>query len=81
MFDARCSIFSTDQLKESAPINIDEINLKIIRYLRNGRRSFNEIGENLAISTNTVRARVTKLLKKGVLEIVGVIDPEKIEFC
>ncbi|MEE9122057.1 MAG: Lrp/AsnC family transcriptional regulator, partial [Syntrophobacteria bacterium] len=37
-----------------------------------------EIGKNLSITTNTVRARVKKLMKKGVLEIIGSIDPEKI---
>ena len=60
-------------------MDIDEISLKIIKYLRDGRKSFKEIGENLSITTNTVRARATKLMKKGVLEIIGLIDPEKID--
>lgn len=60
-------------------MNIDEISLQIIKHLRNGRKSFCEIGKNLAITTNTVRARVKKLMKKGVLEIIGSIDPEEID--
>jgi Lrp/AsnC family transcriptional regulator for asnA, asnC and gidA len=60
-------------------MNMDEISLQIIKHLRDGRKSFGEIGKNLSITTNTVRARVKKLMKKGVLEIVGSIDAEKID--
>jgi len=60
-------------------MNMDEISLRIIKHLRDGRKSFGEIGKNLSITTNTVRARVKKLMKKGVLEIIGSIDPEKID--
>ena len=60
-------------------MNMDEISLQIIKHLRDGRKSFGEIGKNLSITTNTVRARVKKLMKKGVLEIVGSIDPDKID--
>ena len=60
-------------------MNTDEISLQIIRHLRDGRKSFSEIGKNLSITTNTVRARVKKLMKKGALEIIGSIDPEKID--
>jgi len=58
---------------------MDEISLQIIKHLRDGRKSFGEIGKNLSITTNTVRARVKKLMKKGVLETIGSIDPEKID--
>jgi len=60
-------------------MNMDEISLQIIKHLRDGRKSFGEIGKNLSITTNTVRARVKRLMKKGVLEIIGSIDPEKID--
>ena len=60
-------------------MNMDEISLQIIKHLRDGRKSFGEIGKNLSITTNTVRARVKKLMKKGVLETIGSIDPEKID--
>jgi Lrp/AsnC family transcriptional regulator for asnA, asnC and gidA len=60
-------------------MNMDQMSLQIIKHLRNGRKSFGEIGKNLSITTNTVRARVRKLMKKGALEIIGSIDPEKID--
>jgi len=60
-------------------MNMDEISLQIIKHLRDGRKSFGEVGKSLSITTNTVRARVKKLMEKGVLEIIGSIDPEKID--
>jgi Lrp/AsnC family transcriptional regulator for asnA, asnC and gidA len=60
-------------------MKIDEINRKIIRQLRNGRKSFDEIAKELSITPNTVRARVKKLMANGFLDITGVVDPEKIE--
>ena len=60
-------------------MNMDDISLQIIKHLREGRKSFGEIGKNLSITTNTVRARVKKLMKKGILEIIGSINPERID--
>ena len=60
-------------------MKMDEMSLQIIKHLRNGRKSFGEIGKDLSVTTNTVRARVSKLMKKGTLEIIGSIDPEKID--
>lgn len=60
-------------------MKIDEINRKIIRQLHDGRKSFDEIAKKLSITSNTVRARVKKLLGNGVMDITGLIDPEKIE--
>jgi Lrp/AsnC family transcriptional regulator for asnA, asnC and gidA len=60
-------------------MNMDEMSLQIIKQLRSGRKSFGEIGKDLSVTTNTVRARVSKLMNKGTLEIIGSIDPEKID--
>lgn len=60
-------------------MKIDEINKKIIKQLRHGRKSFGEIANNLSITPNTVRARVNKLEADGILDITGVIDPGKID--
>ena len=60
-------------------MKMDGISLQIIKHLRSGRKSFGEIGKDLSITTNTVRTRVSKLMKKGALEIIGSIDPEKID--
>jgi len=60
-------------------MKIDEINKKMIKKLRQGRKSFGEIAKELSITPNTVKARVKKMIENGILDIVGVIDPEKIE--
>ena len=59
-------------------MNIDHTNLAIIKQLRNGRKSYKKIAEELSLSENTVRARVHKLMREGILEISGVIDPQAI---
>ena len=56
----------------------DEINLEIIKQLRDGRKSFKSIAEELSVSENTIRARVGKLAEEGVLEISGLVDPESL---
>jgi len=56
----------------------DEINLEIIKQLRDGRKSFKAIAEELSVSENTIRARVGKLAEEGVLEISGLVDPESL---
>ena len=60
-------------------MHIDEINRKIIDQLRDGRKSFGEIAKKLSITPNTVRGRVKKLLADGVFEIVGIVDPGRID--
>ena len=57
-------------------MNIDKINLSIIKHLRNGRKSYKKIAQELSLSENTIRNRVHKLMDEGVLEISGLIDPE-----
>jgi len=59
-------------------IKTDETNLEIIKQLRDGRKSFKAIAEELSVSENTVRARVAKLADEGVLEISGLVDPESL---
>lgn len=60
-------------------MKIDEINTKIIRQMRDGRKSFGEIGKKLSITPNTVRGRVKRLMADGVMDIIGVIDPGKLD--
>ncbi len=59
-------------------MKVDALNIAIISELRDGRRSFKWIAEKLSISENTVRSRVSKLKKEGVLDIAGLIDPQKV---
>ena len=55
-------------------MNIDKINLSIIKHLRDGRKSYKKIADDLSLSENTIRTRVNKLVDKGVLEITGLVD-------
>ena len=59
-------------------MKMDDINIAIIRHLRNGRESFKKIARDLGISENTVRARVNNLISEGVLNITGLVNPEKL---
>ena len=59
-------------------MKIDEISMAIIKHLRDGRRSFKKIAEDLNLTENTVRARVKRLIKDNVLVISGLVDPEAI---
>ena len=59
-------------------MNIDKINLAIIKHLRSGRKSYKKIAEELSVSENTVRTRVHKLIDRGILAITGLVDPEAI---
>ena len=59
-------------------MNIDKINLAIIKHLRNGRKSYQKIARDLSVSENTVRTRVKQLMDEGVLDIIGLVNPEAI---
>ena len=59
-------------------MNIDKIILSIIKHLRNGRKPYKKIADELSLSENTVRSRVNKLIDDGVLEITGLVDAEAV---
>ncbi len=59
-------------------MKIDKTNIEIIKHLRDGRKSFKKIAEELKITENTVRSRVNKLNETGVLDITGLVNPEYI---
>ena len=59
-------------------MEIDNTNLSIIKHLRNGRKSYKKIDEQLSLSENTVRTRVQRLIDKGILDISGLVDPEAV---
>ncbi len=60
-------------------MEIDSINLEIMRHLQVGRKSFKKIAEALNVTENTVRSRVNKLTAEGILSIVGTVDVEAIQ--
>jgi Lrp/AsnC family transcriptional regulator for asnA, asnC and gidA len=57
-------------------IKMDETNIAIIKHLRNGRKSYREIADELGVTENTVRSRVLNLMESGALEITGLVDVE-----
>ncbi len=60
---------------------MDQIDLDIISILQSdGRKPFTEIAKALDISEGTVRNRVTRLVQKRVLQIVGMVDPYSLGF-
>ena len=59
-------------------MRIDATSISIISQLRDGRKSFKKIADELGLSENTVRTRVNKLVDAGILEISGLVNPEAI---
>ncbi|MGI6567692.1 MAG: Lrp/AsnC family transcriptional regulator [Firmicutes bacterium] len=65
--------------QEETGEELDEIDLKIIRYLqRDGRMTFVTIADELGITESTVRRRVTSLLERDILKIAAVINPAQV---
>jgi len=59
-------------------MKVDKLNISIVRHLQEGRKSYKIIAEDLGVSENTVRSRVSRLEDEGVLEIVGLVNPETV---
>lgn len=59
-------------------MKIDALTVAIINRMRKGRVRFREIADELSVAEGTVRSRVRNLEADGVLEITGLVDPEKI---
>ncbi len=57
----------------------EDPNIPMFQVLRDGRRAFREVAEELGITENTVRARYKKLIDAGVLEVTALVNPEMIE--
>ncbi|HEX8025318.1 MAG TPA: Lrp/AsnC family transcriptional regulator [Candidatus Limnocylindrales bacterium] len=63
------------------PEELSALDKKIIGHLQaDGRRPFTQIATALGVSEAAVRARTTRLVERGFLQIVGVADPEKLGF-
>jgi len=54
---------------------LDDLHIRILRQLRDGRKKFSRIAAELGVAENTVRYRVQKLIDQGVLHITGLISP------
>jgi Lrp/AsnC family transcriptional regulator for asnA, asnC and gidA len=58
-------------------VQIDNTDIEIIRRLQSdGRAPFTRIASELGISEGTVRRRVKRLTDCGLLQIVGIVEPQ-----
>ncbi len=58
---------------------VDDIDRSIISHLQfNGRAPYTKIAEELDISEGAVRRRVNKLIDAGVMQIVAIVEPDKL---
>jgi len=60
---------------------VSPLDKRIIEHLQqDGRRPFTQIAAELGVSEAAVRARTSRLIERGILQIVGVTDPLKLGF-
>src|SRR5918912_564641 len=63
------------------PDELAPLDKRIIEHLQeDGRRPFTQIATSLGVSEAAVRARTNRLVERGILQIVGVADPEALGF-
>ena len=53
---------------------VDETNIQILKHLKDGRKSFKIIADDLSLTENTIRSRVNKLLNEGILDFSGNVQ-------
>lgn len=60
---------------------LDEIDRAIIAHLQyDGRKAFTDIAADLGISEGAIRRRVKLMTDAGVLQIVGIVEPQLLEW-
>jgi Lrp/AsnC family transcriptional regulator for asnA, asnC and gidA len=57
----------------------DQIDWKIIDILRDGYEANNSVAARLGVSEGTIRARLKRLKKAGILTIKALINPDVLE--
>jgi Lrp/AsnC family transcriptional regulator for asnA, asnC and gidA len=67
--------------KAKRPDELSALDKRIIEHLQeDGRRPFTQIALDLGVSEAAVRARTNRLVERGILQIVGVADPDRLGF-
>lgn len=62
-------------------IRLDSTDREIIAHLQyDGRMSYTDIAGELDISEGSVRRRVKRLVDEGVLQIVGIVEPQYLDW-
>lgn len=63
------------------PEDLDGLDRSIIAALQvDGRRAYSRIADEVGVSESVIRYRVRRLEDAGILQIVGVADPQRIGF-
>ena len=61
--------------------SLDRIDRQIVSLLqKNGRLANVEIARDLGLAEGTVRKRLERLLEAGVIHIVAVVEPERVDY-
>lgn len=55
-------------------MDVDDTNIEILRHLKDGRKSYKLIAEDLSLTENTIRSRVNKLIEEGILKFSGTVQ-------
>ena len=62
-------------MSQTAPVALDEVNRAIVHLLQeDGRRSYADIAKRVNRSEASVRQRVSRLMRAGVIQIVAITD-------
>lgn len=60
---------------------LDETDRAIVAHLQyDGRMPFTQIAADLGVSEGAVRRRVKRMTDAGVLQVVGIVDPQLLEW-
>jgi Lrp/AsnC family transcriptional regulator for asnA, asnC and gidA len=60
---------------------LDDTDRAIVGHLQyDGRMAFTEIAEQVGLSEGTVRRRVKQMTDAGLLQIVGIVEPQLLEW-
>jgi len=55
-------------------MDVDDTNIEILRHLKDGRKSYKLIADELSLTENTIRSRVNKLIEEGILKFSGTVQ-------
>ena len=60
---------------------LDEVDRAIVAHLQyDGRKPFTEIAATLGLSEGAIRRRVKQMTDDGILQIVGIVEPQFLEW-
>ena len=62
-------------------MQLDDLDYKILeKLIKDGRKSFTDIADELGVSVGTIRNRFNVFVENELLTIIGRVNPDKIGF-